>query len=816
MKSSIRGIPFFYLPVVFFTAAAAGMAVMDLTHQLTAVFGVQPVSRVSIGAVFFFWLAVGSSFHGRWADRLKSPLVLAELLPALSGIYLLAGPWLIQTVIALFAKTNSALHPSSFSMGFVRLSFTALFLAIPLTSFGGLLPAVARFFTRSVILAGSRWSALVTVAALGLATGLAAAVRYMIPAFGYNGTLVAASLLCFLAASLSFLFRVRTSRMNPSLSLPDLSFRPRRVTMLFRKRNPVLEAGAKLSRAMMRVLLAHGIFIAVILLAADRLTSEFSTLPQPYHSMVITAVFLIAFAAGSFLYRLVSSGIANGFLLLASLEILSGAAVLFTMVLYPIAASAFAGQARGADFNNRLLYDALVASSLLFLPAFLSGMILPLAARSFPRRLQHLGRSLGRISAVFFSGILIGLILAPFLLFPLLGAYYTLLLLFPAGLFAGIYLLFRDSRLIRGFRLSYSTLSLLLMAAILTAMVKQGWIRKDAGIPAKQVIDKEEGSSAMVRILKSRENAKKLMINGIIVAGNAKDDMDMQEIPPLLAAICTGNAGNALVLGFGTGIGASVLEKCQVPSIHIAEIHPEVLTLAADAFSEDNNDILTSSKTGISIEDAGLHLARIPYRYDIITSGYPAVLSQPWYYTEAFFHTAGHALTEAGVFSLVVPLRGISQSGFWSVMSAATAVFPEVSLWYLDPAHLMLMATKKKLPPVCRLIGQFFSELHPTLHRWDPVASLPARLIMTDQDIRTRVAGYPPNSDSHPVIEFTRQPASAMDTVLLQEISENMVSEKDMKTVLGCPSNQEAFDISLHEKYREQLKHADHRQVPLP
>lgn len=789
---------------------------MDLMHQLAAVFGAHPVSRGSIGAVFFFWLAVGSTFNGRWADRLKNPLVLAELLPAVTALYLLAGPLLIRLMISLFGTINAALHPASFTMGFIRLLCCALLLMIPVTSLGGMLPAIARFFTRSVILAGSRWSALVTGAALGLAAGLAAAVRYFFPAFGYNGTLVAASLLCFLAAALSFLFRIRTSRLNPSLSLPDLSFRPRRATMLFRKRNPALEAGAKLSRAMLRVLAAHGLFIAVMLLAAERLTSEFSALPPPYHRMVITVVFLVAFAAGSFLYRLVSAGIANGFLLLASLEILSGASVLFSMVLYPIAASALPGHAAGTGFMHVMLYDALAAASLLFLPAFLSGMILPLAARSFPRRLQHLGRSLGRINAIFFTGILTGLVIAPFLLFPLLGAYYSLIFLFLAALFAGIYLLFRDSRLIRGFRLSYSTLSLLLMAGILTVMVKQGWIQKDAGIPARQVIDKEEGSSAIVRILKGPGNSKKLMINGMIVTGNMTGDLVVQEIPPLMAGVFTGNGEKALVMGFGTGIAASVLEKCQVPSIHITETHPEVLTLAADAFSEENNDILTSSKTGLSIEDAVLHLARIPFKYDIITSGYPALLSQPACYTDAFFRKAAKALTESGAFSLVVPLRGVSSTGFWSVMSAATSVFPEVSLWYLDPAHLMLMATKKKMPPVCRLMDQFFGELHPTLQRWDPVASLPARLMLTDQGIRAHTAGYPPNSDSHPVVEFSRLPASAMDTVLIREITGTMLSAKEMKAVLGCPANQTASILSLHEKYREQLMHADHSPVPLP
>lgn len=816
MKSSVRGIPFFYLPAVFLFSAGTGIAVFSWAHLLSTVFGMHAFSRVTIWMIFFLWLAVGSIFHGRWADKLKNPMVLALILPLAAGLFTLAHPVWWYLLNHSFAWLNAAVQPAPFTMGFIRLLLCGVFLLVPLTSAGGLLPVTARIFTRSVIMAGSRWSAVVTDASLGLIAGLATAILYTIPVFGYGTTLIVAASLILISAVIPLVFQLRTTHLIPSIALPDLTFRPQRVTMLFRKRKPVLEAGIKLSRAMLRVLMIQGFVVAALVLSASRLLNDYTSVSDACRSLVLIAVFLGAFALGSFMYRTYAPKIANGYLMLASLEILSGFSLLFSMVLFPIAAPVMQQAATTSTSLGRILvFEALAAASLVFLPAFISGMILPLSARSYSRRLQHLGRSLGRLAAAFWLGILFSVAAVHFVLFPLMGSRNSLLFLMGAALFSGIYIVFRDSRLIRGFRISYTALSLLLFSGILTGIVKIGWIRRSTDTIERQIIDSEEGSSVIARVIHDKGNSMSLVINGIPLPGNAGNDIPVQEIPPLLACVATGKPVTALVLGFGTGITASTLEKCQVRSIHIAETSPELLTLASDAFSDENNDILTSSRTGISIEDGRLHLARFQGHYDLITSGFPAFQLLPGYHTSEFYREAFTKLTENGVLVQTLTLRTLDRESFFSVIAACAATFPQVSLWYLNRDHLLLLAAKKRMPPLCKLMDQFFIELHPTLQAWEASYSLPGRLIMADAELRKLTDGMPENTDNRPVAAFCRH-RDVLNNSIAGELAGYFIPGKDVIKSMGCTRLRESQIDVMHNKYREELMRVQSPADPAP
>ncbi len=73
-----------------------------------------------------------------------------------------------------------------------------------------------------------------------------------------------------------------------------------------------------------------------------------------------------------------------------------------------------------------------------------------------------------------------------------------------------------------------------------------------------------------------------LYIDGVNNQVTGKEQVQM--LPAILSCVMGQPAQSSLVIGFGTGVVASALEDCDIPSIYIAEVYPELLTLSANAF----------------------------------------------------------------------------------------------------------------------------------------------------------------------------------------------------------------------------------------
>ena len=73
-----------------------------------------------------------------------------------------------------------------------------------------------------------------------------------------------------------------------------------------------------------------------------------------------------------------------------------------------------------------------------------------------------------------------------------------------------------------------------------------------------------------------------LYIDGVNNQETGKEQVQM--LPAIFSCVMSQPAQSSLVIGFGTGVVASTLEDCDIPSIYIAEVYPEVLNAFSQCF----------------------------------------------------------------------------------------------------------------------------------------------------------------------------------------------------------------------------------------
>jgi spermidine synthase len=774
MNSSNRGIPFIFHPVILFSGMVSGIVISIFYRMHITLFGIHQFSASSILITMLICLSVGSRQGGNQADKRSDLLVVFAVLQGILAIYLFLHPAIFRLLIRAYALVNVQFHPSAFGMGIIRILFSFVFLFIPLASIGAGLPVLSRYFTKHIMQAGEKFGFVLSSFSAGITIGLISAGFYLIPLAGMHRTIQFSALAAGILSGLTLIFlfsKIAKEHMN---SPAIMSTRVRKAVMLFRKRKPVLEMTAKLTRAMIIVHAVQGFASASLLIVSFRIISAYSTLGLSYLHLLILSVYFAGLALGAIIYKRVTAGMANGYLLMASLEILTGFVILFSYLLFTITAPAMQDIARhsGGIWWKSVSCQLIACSSLLLFPALITGLLLPLAASIYPRRMQHAGRNIGRLGSLFLTGTLFGVIITHYIFLPLLGSFYSFFLLMMTALLSGIFLLFRDSRLIRGFRLSYTAISVACITGILFFMVRMGWINQGIINNSNPVISKQEGSSALVTIRDLKHGNKGLFIDGI--DNQVNGITQEQQLPAIFSCAMNQAAQNALVIGFGTGIIASVLENCDIPSIRIAELYPEVLTLSANSFGEENQDILTSSRVDISIEDARYFLFRQSRPFDLITSGYTSQKNLPGFFTSGFYHSCYARLAKKGLLTQELPLRGVDKQEFRSLVRAAIDVFPEVTLWYLSTDKVLLMARKERMnPDYCLVESRFIKIDQNGRYSRNGIATaelLLGRQLMDDRQLRIFAEGAPENTDDRSYVEFSKTPPDFTDPELIRQL----------------------------------------------
>jgi len=744
----IRRVPFLFFLVTVLMAFAASLVLGGWFRQLAHVYGMHANSTVTLLAECFICLSLGCAVFGRIADKVKKPLNLYIILGAVSALYIFLQKPIFDLINELYAGRAQA---AGFSNNMLRWSLPFLFMIVPLSFISGMLPLLIRYFIKSINHAGIYVSATLFSISIGIVMAIVISVLFLVPYFGIASLYIAGG--TAIIASLAFIL-IRMLKRNETnvQQAPAPNQTVTHTPIRFKKKRIVLEAGAKLTRAMLYGSVFQAFSFSSFLIIYLRILVKFNHANPVFFYTSVLAIVFSGTAVGSALYRIVADKPANKYLTLAILQIIGGIASLLSFVLLQIMApSIFESIHETESFAGQIIPQLILNSLLVFIPSVIHGMSFPLAGRLYPKRLQQIGKTFGHLCSFILLSLLAGIIITPLLLIPLIGIHPAFIFLSMIIVMSGIYLIIRDSRLIRGFRLAFAFAAILVFVLIVTTLRMLNISQRNRATDGLF-----EGSTASVRFISNSNGTKSVYISGDYYFGTSRESIKEQILTASIPAFISRDVQSALVIGFNTGIAASLLNDYKISKIHISEMSPEVIRLSSTAFADENNDILTGARVTINVEDARSYLYRTEESYDLIISGTEQVLLYPGKYTSEFLRICYGKLSDMGMFCQAFPYNRINREAFISFYKTFAAVFNYTSIWYVSPESVLIIGSKTDQTLEYCSLTSYFDRLS-GIFRLDSIGisdpeSLLAHFILKDDPFGN--SGVVKNSDFFPEFEF--------------------------------------------------------------
>ena len=637
--------------LVFFLSGAAGLIYEIVwARQLVLVYGNTTQAISTILVAFFGGIAVGSFFGGRLADRVRSPLRLYGFLEIALALFVLATPRLFRLIHEIYAGAYPSLQASPGAITAIRFLLATLVLAPATLLMGATLPALTRYLARKKEDLETTFGRLYAANTFGALLGTALSGFVLIEVFGLKGTLMTGAM-CSAAAGFF------------ALGLDRWSALPR-------------FAGA-----------------------VER--GEGETAPTtPWRRLGLLAAFISGFTSLGYQVlwtRLLSSGTGNttyvftGILFTFLLGIAAGAAAVSSRpprpgeTMFALSATQTAVAAISliglAFVSGQIVRLAFIQAALLAVfPATLAlGLTLPLAANLIASSDDRTGRDSGLLLAVNTAGAILGTILVPFGLVPLIGSPRTVVSLsFVNALFAVVLLWLSrraHSSARRSGRVVTSAIAgicglVLIWPPSFIADPGETYVRRNGTLFASaedEIASVQAGSTGPIKRL--------------WVAGTAMTHLSVEaRLMAILPMMIRPDAQSMLNICFGMG---STFHSAIIAglSVETVELVPSV-PLMFGHFFPDAQGFLSHPRARLVIADGRNYLNLSTHRYDLITVDPPPPIRSSGtaiLYSREFYSSALSHLKERGLIMEWMPYDQTIDE-FRAQARTFSSVFPRVMI----------------------------------------------------------------------------------------------------------------------------------------
>ncbi len=730
-------------------------------RKMSLIFGTTLPATTAVLAAFMGGLALGSFIFGRIADRHASPLRLYGILEIGTGVYCLLTPSLFDLIhrihIALFR-----LMGDSIPLQILRFALALVTICVPCLFMGGTLPVLTRAITLSRDTLRDRLALLYFFNTLGAVIGTLITGFILIRSLGMTHV---THLAVFgnIILGLGFIALGRNEQVLPGRAAesddPPISRRyllPATYCLF-----GAIGMGAELAWfRTLNLVIGSTVYAFTMLLSA----------------------FLLGIASGSFLLKQIRTRtshpiqwvgglmIATGLMIAVSIAVLSRLPVL-VLWLFPMFHESFIAW-QVCLFSLGLLT---------VLPATLCmGALFPVVCEAYISEMRTVARSVGHLYLWNTLGGIAGTIIAGFLLIPLIGSRFSLIVFAAVCLLMGCFMLvaYQPKRQIA----TLGIISLILLYLL------PSWDRvlfdsgvylyapqmKDGFEADRSMLFEEESVHSYVTV-SEKAGIRSLRINGK-TDGSDGADLYTQILLAQLPLLHAQNAGNVLIIGLGTGVTqGSALTYPSVVSECI-EIDPAVIR-AARYFDHISGQALSNPRGRIIREDARTVLSAARNRYDVVISE----PSNPWIsgvsnlFTIEHFRACRDALTDQGIMCQWIHSYYMSSSTLLSVFHTFSSVFPHCSVWQGSPGDYLLLGSMREfeIDPELLWDGGLPRSVTDDLARIDILSAsdLADRHLMNDAQIRRMVTEHHAriNSDDHPVVEFDSPQSLFQNTVYANE-----------------------------------------------
>lgn len=681
--------------------------------MLTIVIGNTVFSITTVLTAFMGGLALGSFLAGMLSDKIKNPLRSYGLLEGGIGIYALLLPIFIGWTEPLFRFIYQNTDVSFYSFSILRFVICGILLLIPTALMGATLPILSKYLTKESSRIGETAALLYGVNTLGAVLGSFVSGFVLIPTLGISKTIYIAALINILISITVFLLckRVITDESVAPIeavkSRKESEAKAREVTPYYNNQTLIVSVLLGIGFSGLASMIYQIAWTRILLLSIGSSVYAFS---------LIITTFICGIALGSIV---ISKFIDRGkklVLWMALLEAAIGISALGIVHLFGILPLYMVKYIFNGPHSFQYIHYAEFATIfvLILVPTFLMGATVPVAIKICTTDVTRAGRFFGNVYSVNTLGSIIGTFIAGFLLIPWTGSQNSIYIAVAINIIIAGALVLSEPTLSFSKRAVSALLTVVFASvawylippwdgSLLTsgpylyantykdAFSTQGVDLQMAMKEGRQTLFFKEGLNALVSVHRSADGDLNLRINGKVdasIKGDEATQLMLGHLPLLLHK----DADDALVIGLGSGMTLSAVERHSVRSIDVVEIEPVVVE-ANKYFEDFTNRALNDRRVNLIVGDGRNHLALTDKQYDVIISE----PSNPWIsgmanlFTREFFETTKNRLKENGVMCQWVHTYSMSPVDFKAIIHTFHTIFPHVTVWEASIANDYLL-----------------------------------------------------------------------------------------------------------------------------
>ncbi len=804
--------------VIFFVSGASALIFEGIwVRYLTLTFGATHLAISTVLTVFMGGLALGSWLFGKYADRIKHPLLLYGAAEFVTGIFCFVVPPVVHNVF-----TAIPLPVEGWWLGFMRFLMCGLLLIIPTTAMGATLPLLAKHFTPERLSSGrmtSRIGTLYSINTFGAVFGIFLSTFFLMQTIGLAWTNRTAGMLNLSIAAIVFLFRnqllgtnmtlkeaIASLRLGPPPDGGSVGARERKGGRKSKREELEREAeetddadeefepedvgpfGRKAALAAICVAGISAMIYEVVWARALAMVLGSSV----YSFGIILMAFLTGLALGSSIIASFVRRIKRPMLWLAMVQAgigITGIFVYLYMDDLPIWFAKLVVKFQPYE-NNVGTIQAIgyaIAALAVFPPTIFMGMSFPLTVRIWTRGAGKVGSDVGTVYSMNTLGNIVGSFAAGFILTSLLGMEVTFRIAIGLNMLMAllIVLAMEGQGVMR-----YVLAPVVPVLSAVAFFVMPGWdpVTMTLGVfrlsLAEDVIDPDvwgepdliyyrDGLATTVTVERwGRHYAMKN--NGKVDASNG-DDMPTQIMVagyPLLLHPRGPRDLEVAVIGFGSGV--TVGTALQFPVRHVDAIELERNILEASQFFADVNHLqydldewpyVTDQGGRLTVinNDGRNYLASTDKKYDVIISE----PSNPWItgvanlFTVEHFRRASQQLKRGGIFCQWVQLYELSPENIRTVFHTFSEVFPHVQIYAAEDlsSDTVVLGSFDPLPMDLGRVQRSFAEPGAAAaleqaYIYRPYDVFARVLLASRREVREYTSGSHLNTDDNARIEF--------------------------------------------------------------
>ncbi len=348
----------------------------------------------------------------------------------------------------------------------------------------------------------------------------------------------------------------------------------------------------------------------------------------------------------------------------------------------------------GAVFWTHHGVDFAVSGLFMFAPAVLMGMVFPLTLAWYLGAASGGAPSVAPVYAVNTLGSMAGVVVANFLVIPLVGLERSGRLVGCAFFALGLLLLAREVK-------HRYAVTLAMVPVLAWVFFVPPWDYSKGHTlmgHAGELIYAQEDLNGGVTTVLQNIGEKKLYVNGLFQAGNGYVVANDQARCALVPLLYAREFDRAMIIGIGSGQTGGLVGLFPFKSIDVVDFSPRVVEAARRFFEDTNLGLFSNPRVRLHIADGRHFLLTHPEKLSLLTIEVTRlwVAGEGDLYTREFYELCSARLLDSGVLQQWVPLFDLSLRDTVIILRTVRQVFPYVTL-YMGAESGMIVASRSPL-----------------------------------------------------------------------------------------------------------------------